>query len=132
MTAVIANELLRQLHMKISDGLVLQTGSVVLVQHKRIGNSDIKQKVKDILVELPTFRTLAIIASKLVVLIHPSHELVGDDDFWTWHWHWNPGSILLPPKDCTSCCRLCVGRQHSDYFPVLPGRSCHTSLLNCE
>ena len=55
---VITDELLCQLHMKIIlDGLVLQAGSVVLVQHKCIGNSDIEQKVKDILVELSTCRT---------------------------------------------------------------------------
>ena len=72
--------------MKISDGLVLRAGSVVLVQHKCIGNSDIEQKVEEILVELSTFHPEAIITSKLVASIHPSHELVvGDDGFWTWH-----------------------------------------------
>ena len=90
------------------DGLVLGAGSVVLVQHKRIGNSHIEQKVKYVLVKLYTFLPAAIIASELVTSIHPSHKLIiGDDDFWAWHW--NLGSILLPAKDCTSCYRLCVG-----------------------
>ena len=98
MTAVIANELLCQLHTKITDGLVLRGGGVVLVQHKRICYGDIKQEVENILIELSTLCAAAVIASELIALIHSSHKLiVRDDGFRTWHW--NPGSILLPLKD---------------------------------
>ena len=104
-TAVVADELLRQLHTKISDGLILRGGSVVLVQHKCICYGDIKQEVKNILVELSTLSAAAVIASELIASIHPSRKLVSDDGFRIWHW--NLRSILLPPKDCTSCCQLC-------------------------
>ena len=91
----------------------------MLVQHKCIGNGDIQQKVKYILVELSTFRPAAIIPSELVASIHPSHEL---EMMASGH-----GTEIWDPSFCLRrTVPVAVGS------PVLPGRSCHTSLLDCE
>lgn len=107
-TTVVANQLLSQLDPKIFDGLVLGTGGVMLVKDECIGNCNIQQKIKYVLIELSAFHVAAVIPTKLIASVYSAHELIVADDS-LWAWHWSLSTILLLPKDCTRGSGLCVG-----------------------
>ena len=65
---------------EILDCLVFGTRSIVLVQHKGVGDGRVQQKVKNVLVEFSTFCAATVVASKLITSIYSSHILVVGHD----------------------------------------------------
>ena len=62
-TTVVPDEFLRQLDSEVEDCPVFRVGSVALVQHKCVGDSNVQQKVKNVFVKLSTFSSTAVVAS---------------------------------------------------------------------
>ena len=55
----------------------------VFIQDERVGDGDIKEKVKDVLIKLATLGAAIIAPPQLITTINSSHTLVVcDDGFW--------------------------------------------------
>ena len=55
----------------------------VFIQDERVGDGDIKEKVKDVLIKLATLGVAIIVPPQLITTINSSHTLVVcDDGFW--------------------------------------------------
>ena len=66
----------------------------MLVENESVGNTDIKEKMEDVLVQLPTLSAAVVVAAQLITPIHSTHiTVVHFDSFWTGNL--DVGAIIL-------------------------------------
>jgi hypothetical protein len=75
-TAVVIDELRCQLQPERFDGGAWYTATVALLEDVGVRDGDVKQKIKYVLVELPAFGSVTVIAVNLVTPVNSTHELI--------------------------------------------------------
>ena len=75
-TTVVADQLTCQLQSELLDGFEWSAATVALLEDECVGDGIVQQEVKNILVELSTFGSAAVVASNLITPINSSHEIV--------------------------------------------------------
>ena len=129
-TAVVSNEFSCQLQPEGLDRPEWYTATVALLENVGVGDSDVEQKIKNILIKFSALRSATIVAANLVTPVNSAHELIViDDGQWTRNSY--PCTILLP-TEYSARFWLSGGRHDCHNLPVHPGAGADITLLDGE
>ena len=129
-TTIVSNEFSCQLQPEGLDCPEWYTATVALLENVGVGDSDVEQKIKNILIKFSALCSATIVASNLVTPVNSAHELIVINDG-QWARNSYPCTILLP-TEYSAHFWLTGGRHDCNNLPVHPGAGADITLLDGE